>query len=435
MADGPSDAGDGSREALTRTISRHALFDEVWTRPLTKIAPEFGITDVGLRKICSRHGIPTPLRGYWTKVAAGQVFPRPALRPARTPSREVITIVGSPRPSLQVQAAVERARAALVPTAESHKAVEPEQPGPTVPQVAQSAPAIELHRHAQRTQTKLAGAKGEDVVRIAGKGLCKVTATAGQADRVGQLLSHLIATVEAVGWQVESRDDGLWLIPDGEPITFEITERTDRVKHEVTSAEAAALQKHEERRQRAARRGEWFSDYDKPRIPQWDNLPNGLLTLQLAMGLYRHDGIRRRFSDTKHKRVEGMMEQVVASLAAFAASEKANRELQERLRLEAIEAQKRREEAARRQELENKRAEFLAAQLKRLAHAREIEAFIREIEQAGPADGVVASFLAWSRKRAVRLRSTLSHAVLSEKLERLDLMNDQARIYSWVDVD
>ena len=50
-------------ETSMRTISRQALFDDVWTRPLTKIAPELGISDVALRKICDRHNIPSPGRG------------------------------------------------------------------------------------------------------------------------------------------------------------------------------------------------------------------------------------------------------------------------------------------------------------------------------------------------------------------------------------
>lgn len=46
-----------------KTISRQALFEDVWTRPLSTIAPEYGISGAGLRKFCDRAGIPTPGRG------------------------------------------------------------------------------------------------------------------------------------------------------------------------------------------------------------------------------------------------------------------------------------------------------------------------------------------------------------------------------------
>ena len=44
-------------------FTRQELYDLVWTKPVTKLAPEFGISDVGLGKICRRHIIPLPPRG------------------------------------------------------------------------------------------------------------------------------------------------------------------------------------------------------------------------------------------------------------------------------------------------------------------------------------------------------------------------------------
>lgn len=61
-----------------RTISREDLFEDSWTRPLSRIAAEFGVSDTALRKMCDRHDIPTPGRGYWAQVASGKSFPRPA---------------------------------------------------------------------------------------------------------------------------------------------------------------------------------------------------------------------------------------------------------------------------------------------------------------------------------------------------------------------
>lgn len=60
-------------------MSRQPLFEAAWQRPLTEIAAELGVTDVGLRKICDRHDIPTPGRGYWAQVRAkhdGPTFSR-----------------------------------------------------------------------------------------------------------------------------------------------------------------------------------------------------------------------------------------------------------------------------------------------------------------------------------------------------------------------
>src|SRR3954469_25513429 len=94
-----------------RTISREALFEDTWTRPLSTIAPEYGISDVGLRKICDRHDIPTPGRGYWTQVRAGRSFPRPVLRPIRDPRLDEVQIAGGRPLPASVVAAMQAARA------------------------------------------------------------------------------------------------------------------------------------------------------------------------------------------------------------------------------------------------------------------------------------------------------------------------------------
>ena len=63
------------------TLSRTALYELVWTKPVSELAKEFGISDVALAKRCRAINIPLPPRGYWARVAAGQKPRRPALPP------------------------------------------------------------------------------------------------------------------------------------------------------------------------------------------------------------------------------------------------------------------------------------------------------------------------------------------------------------------
>ena len=37
------------------TLTRQALYDLVWSMPVTKLAESLGLSDVGLAKICDRH--------------------------------------------------------------------------------------------------------------------------------------------------------------------------------------------------------------------------------------------------------------------------------------------------------------------------------------------------------------------------------------------
>lgn len=56
---------------LTRT-ELHAL---VWQSPLSKLAIEFGVSGFDLSRICKQNSIPCPPAGHWTRVALGQTAP------------------------------------------------------------------------------------------------------------------------------------------------------------------------------------------------------------------------------------------------------------------------------------------------------------------------------------------------------------------------
>ncbi len=66
---------------MVELYDRAQLLDEVWSEPVQAVAPRYGLSDVGLKKLCSRLQIITPPWGYWAKVKAGKhVPPRPKLR-------------------------------------------------------------------------------------------------------------------------------------------------------------------------------------------------------------------------------------------------------------------------------------------------------------------------------------------------------------------
>lgn len=57
-------------------MTRSELYERVWQMPLRKLAPEFGVSDVGLGKLCRRMNIPLPGLGYWAKVEFGKATHR-----------------------------------------------------------------------------------------------------------------------------------------------------------------------------------------------------------------------------------------------------------------------------------------------------------------------------------------------------------------------
>src|SRR5258708_4469613 len=60
-------------------MTREELYEQVWKTPMQKLATKFGLSDVGLAKLCKRHHIPVPGRGYWARLRVGQKLKRELL--------------------------------------------------------------------------------------------------------------------------------------------------------------------------------------------------------------------------------------------------------------------------------------------------------------------------------------------------------------------
>src|SRR6185369_6251384 len=58
-------------------IHREKLYEMVWEKPMTVLAREYGLSDVGLRKICKRMYIPLPPQGYHLRTSKGKKAPLP----------------------------------------------------------------------------------------------------------------------------------------------------------------------------------------------------------------------------------------------------------------------------------------------------------------------------------------------------------------------
>ncbi|MGC4030547.1 MAG: hypothetical protein QM754_02200 [Tepidisphaeraceae bacterium] len=82
----------GQATRLTRT----ELYEKLWAEPTTRVARTYGISDVGLAKLCDRHDIPRPPRGYWARLQHGQ---HPPKTPLPNPDQNQ-TIELADRPSL-----------------------------------------------------------------------------------------------------------------------------------------------------------------------------------------------------------------------------------------------------------------------------------------------------------------------------------------------
>jgi len=78
------------------TINRKELYQKIWKTPITRLSKEYGLSDVGFAKICKKHNIPRPPRGYWARKAAGYRVKQLPLPPG-----ENVTIEINPNPYSQ----------------------------------------------------------------------------------------------------------------------------------------------------------------------------------------------------------------------------------------------------------------------------------------------------------------------------------------------
>ena len=79
------------------TVTRDLLYEQVWSKPMTKLAKEYGVSDVALAKVCRKLNIPLPVRGYWNKLQHGKKVPsRPPLLPLQGDQSRPVRITRSP---------------------------------------------------------------------------------------------------------------------------------------------------------------------------------------------------------------------------------------------------------------------------------------------------------------------------------------------------
>lgn len=74
-------------------MTRQELYDLVWSKPMTHIAKDFGMSDVAVRKHCKNMDIPTPPVGYWTKLEYGKKVRKPKLPTKKYPSDEFVHLM------------------------------------------------------------------------------------------------------------------------------------------------------------------------------------------------------------------------------------------------------------------------------------------------------------------------------------------------------
>lgn len=296
-----------------RDIDRESLYLEVWADPVTVVAQRYGLSDVGLAKICRRLSIPLPSRGYWAKVKAGRVMkkmPLPKLQPKQAATISLKKL--SPEVVQSKQEAKQKAVAARKTVGELVVPEELTDPHPLV-------------KAASKRLKQRDGWSDYKGLRSAPDEVLNLQVTKDAIDRALRLVDTLIKKLETMGVtvSVDAQAKTTWLDIQGIQVSFVLTEHVARSRHEATPAETKA-------RERYWSQTRWGNPNNLPfpSIPQYDYTPSGILTISAG----RWPG--RNWRDTGRTSLDDRLGEIVNGLFSLAEEIRAKQE-EDRRREEA----------------------------------------------------------------------------------------------------
>lgn len=210
---------------MWQTFSREELYDLVWSTPMRTLADKHGISGTGLAKVCRKHGIPVPERGYWNKIQAGHVVSKKPLPPRKAPRSITINPLGPRRPEPEpepildsVATAIDAARSKLanfVISASSHH------------------PIVEAWiREYRKDKKQRQWQHPEDPIK-----------ESELSDRRLRVCSTMFKAFERLGWKIvpgESRFWGVKLLHGKAELTLDLRERLAQVKKRITAEQKAS---------------------------------------------------------------------------------------------------------------------------------------------------------------------------------------------------
>jgi hypothetical protein len=80
-------------------ITRGELYKQAWSEPLQNLSKQYGLSDVGLAKICRKLQIPLPGVGYWQKKQYGKPAQQAPLPPPKGDLPKAVEMSGPREPA------------------------------------------------------------------------------------------------------------------------------------------------------------------------------------------------------------------------------------------------------------------------------------------------------------------------------------------------
>lgn len=337
------------------TITRKELYEKVWTKPMVSLAKEFGISDRGLAKICTRYDIPRPGLGYWAKLEYGKKVTKKPLYDNPKLDNEKISIHSFYSSTLKKQW--------------QRKQVNIKKSIPITRDISNTKklhPAV-----AKAMKTKFKTSFKNNLLLKASRTCFDISVSEANTQRVFILIDTIIKAIENRGHKFTVITEDKELYNDQrykvkhcffeikkEKVKFSITEKLKRVEHKLTPDEK--IQK---------------KLYSSCLIPKWDYVPTENMRLIIDTADYK----KYCWTETERKKLENRLPLILKGFLKAADSFKKHR-IAERIR--AIKQADEQRKAWQRELREMEERERISDLLKRINNwnnARLIRQFLKEL--------------------------------------------------------
>lgn len=365
-----------------RFWNRDELYQEVWSTPMWTLAKKYGISDVGLAKVCRKLTIPLPGRGYWARKQAGQKVRREPLPQVKEKDKVLLHKPSSPKEQpVTEELGTDDERAQLARLEASSSEAPLKRGDLSHPLILQA-----------RAKLAKANESAHGILCIAEQCL-DIRVSRASLDRAIRVMAGLVAVIEREGFSVSVGDgnrEQTTAAIYGQTISFGLVEQVERVEAPVAPSGGLV--------DRVLKYGA------QPPVPR---KPSGKLLIEVWDIWGSH---KKRWKDGKTAQLEDLVPKVLAGFIRIALGRRAEeekraveaRERQSRIEeherlLTAIKAEKARVRALRRLASDWLRAEQLRSFISAACHAGS------QHGQATEPGTPFGDWLTWAAKQADRL--------------------------------
>lgn len=345
---------------------------------MRELAKRFQISDVGLKKVCTKHHIPVPGRGHWQKLRASKAsrrIPLPAMKHPQTISiktRPAAATAGAEPPAPD-------------PAVEFEKEFRP---------VAVADALARPHAVTSAMREELNRKKPDDygAIHCVEPDVLSARIHPGSKGRLLRIADALLKGFQRRGFELRPGKrglriaSGLQVIVEEEGYSISIEERMRREAHKPTPDELSRK-----------RRGLYVY------MKSYDYVPTGEFTLKIEPCY--GSGIQSSWRDTRNQRIEQRLNEVMVSLRRHAALRKVERARAQR-RAARLEKELERRAARRaRVEAEREAMAKLESDFEAWNRAERIRAFVDVVEThpAHQSDAGLPAWASWARECADRI--------------------------------